>query len=165
MLDQRTFEPFTDPITVFENMPEDHEPMFCIYNGKFNKFIGYSIGEENSLVHLCTLKPNMLIEKVKIMRIEKLQKWAGLEYSTCSDYLIISSSILDPQTEKEYVSLKCFEVSDNKRLNISASLELDEENHGISNVQFFRKIKGSDIFLLACESSIAIVHFEKRNIP
>lgn len=32
LLDSVSGKPVTESIDVFENMPDDHDPMFCIYN-------------------------------------------------------------------------------------------------------------------------------------
>ena len=66
MLDPASSEPVSKSIRVFENIPEDHNAIFCVYNFKFNQLIGYSIGDENSMVHLCTLNDTFQIDKIKI---------------------------------------------------------------------------------------------------
>ena len=148
---------------MFENMPDNHDPMFCIYNQVFNKFIGYSIGADNSLVHLCTLESDMSVQKIKIMKIDKLQKWAGMEFSTDNNLLVTASSVLDQKTNEECLKLIALDISDNKRLNIVSKLELRDTDYGLTSVQFMRKVKGYDVFMIASGNSILVVELKNTS--
>ena len=163
MMDPESNQELSQSIPVFENMPKNHEPMFCLYDVGKNQLIGYSIGEDSSIVHLCSLYPcSKKAEKIKVMKLDNLQKWSGIELSTDGKLLIVSCSEVDHDSTKEKFCLKAINISDGKRLQVVSSIILNEHTPDISSLQFMRKLKGYDLFFLACENSIMVVQF--RNL-
>lgn len=76
----------------------------------------------------------MKVQKIKIMKIDKFQKWAGIEFSTNNELLIVSSSILDQDSNKECIKLIALDISDNKKLDIISSLEIGEKHPNLTSV-------------------------------
>lgn len=162
-MDPESNQELSQSIPVFENMPKNHQPMFCLYDVGKNQLIGYSIGEDSSIVHLCSLYPSSKkAEKIKVMKMDHLQKWSGIELSTDGRLLVVSCSEVDQESSREKFCLKAIDISDGKRLQVVSSITLNEEAPEISSLQFMRKLKGFDIFFLACDNSVLVVQFRNH---
>ena len=98
--------------------------------------------------------------QIKQLKIPKEQKWAGMELTTIGDLMIVANACKKSKPVKtEFMRMMALDLSSMK---INPVCQRDFSSTNFSSVQFMRKIKGYDFFIVACKGSLGIVEFRNK---
>lgn len=158
MMNPTNYEIFGEYFNFF---PNNHTPMFVNVSGKMNKIIGCSLNEEESTSTISILDDwrNPSSSSTNFINVSKGETWAGMELNTEGDILI--GAIQTAQGgNSQYLKMGAYDFSSGNLNPLSQTPFTEPE---FSQVQFMRKVKGYDIFAVACDNNIAIIAFTGRD--
>jgi len=113
--------------------------MFLNICKKRKRIYGYSMSHTDSMFTILAIQNSET--HAKTMNIPPEHKWAGMEGGK----------------KKEFVRVMAFDLENDK---ISPVCHKDFSSYNFSAVQFMRKIKGYDYFVMACRGSLAIIQLK-----
>lgn len=152
MLDNSSFEPLAEYSKFW---PRGYIPMFINVSDSMNRIYGYSLNKKGGIL---TILSNFFQPKehsLDYIKIPPDETWAGMEQSTDGKHLIVSVQSKVPN-EPQYLKMIAYDSS-NYNLQIVARKTFNSSQ--FTTVQFMRKVKGYDYYVVACRNSVAIFCF------
>ena len=147
-----------EPVSTYPGFwPPRLTPMFLTVSGIHNKIFGYSLSNEDSKVTILRNFKNPSRSQVSHQSIPSSETWAGMELSTNGEYVITLIQTSEDYTN-QYMKLAAFDHRRNPT-KLENYCERPFQSHTFSTVQFMRKVKGYDYFVVACFNSLAIFGF------
>lgn len=131
--------------------------MFVNVSGKLNKIVGCSLNQQQSTSTISILDNWRDPENstTNFINVSSGETWAGMELNTEGDVLI--SAIQTAQGgNSQFLKMGAYDFSSGK---INPICQTPFTDPAFSTVQFMRKIKGYDIYAVACNNNIAIIAF------
>jgi hypothetical protein len=136
-----------------------YTPMFLNICKKRKRIYGYSMSHTDSMFTILAIQNSET--HAKTMNIPPEHKWAGMELSTDGNMMVIANAcrVSDGSSsgKKEFVRVMAFDLENDQ---ISPVCHKDFSSYNFSAVQFMRKIKGYDYFVMACRGSLAIIELK-----
>ena len=139
-----------------------YTPMFLNISEVNKRVYGYSMSHEDSIFTILAVQDDET--HAKSLNVPPEHKWAGMELTTDHSLMVIANACkktpksrnYNPHDEKknEYVRIMAVDLTGDK---IKTVCYKDFNSENFSAVQFMRKVKGYDFFMLACKGSIAIL--------
>lgn len=135
--------------------------MFVNVSGSENKMVGCSLNQQQSTSTLSILDnwKNPDNSTTNYINISSGETWAGMELNTTGDTLIAAIQTAEGQNA-QYLKMGAYDFTRGQLVPICQTPFTDR---ALSTVQFMRKIKGYDIFAVACNNNIAIIAFTGRD--
>jgi hypothetical protein len=95
----------------------------------------------------------------KTIIIPKEQKWAGMELTTDEELMVIANTCYgnSKSGRSEFMRMMAVDLSNLKIVTVA---QKDFTDKKMKSVQFMRKVKGYDYFLIACKGSVGIVELK-----
>lgn len=147
-----------EPIAEYRNFwPKDFTPMFLNVNPPQKKIIGYSLSLKGGVVTILSNYPEPNNTQTDFIKIPASETWAGMELNTTATLSIVAVQSKIPD-EPHYLQMMAYDTSN---IKLNAICRQDFKDRRFQSVQFMRKVKGYDIFVLACRNSIGIMGFHK----
>lgn len=135
--------------------------MFINVRSDKSRIYGYSMSNKDSL--FTTLSAKGIQTDIKTVKIPPEQKWAGMELSTDESCMIVANVCKRAPREgqnSEFMRIMAIRVSDDNQISTICYKDFDAKN--FCQVQFMRKVKGYDIFVLASKGSIAVLELKNK---
>lgn len=146
---------------------QGYTPMFLNINETRDTIYGYSMSNSDSMFTVLSI--NGMETTVKSVNIPPEHKWAGMELSTDSKYMIVANACKRPKSERnqgdgkknEFVRMMAIDLNDSDKIKTVCYKDFMKDN--FSAVQFMRKIKGYDLFVVACKGSLAVIQLKGKD--
>lgn len=141
--------------------------MFLNINEKRDTIYGYSMSTNDSMFTVLNIKGNDTT--VRSVNIPPEHKWAGMELTTDGRFMVIANACKRPKNERisgdskknEFVRMMAIDLNNSEKIKTVCSKDFTKGN--FSAVQFMRKIKGYDYFVVACKGSLAVIHLKSKD--
>lgn len=129
--------------------------MFVNTSKHLDRIYGYALNKSGSVFCILCMDENKRERETKYINVPKDQKWAGMEMTTDGELMVVSNACKNSEGEE---TLKMMAI-DLNNLKIRIKAERSFSSRNFNTVQFMKKIKGYDFFVVACKGSIGIVGF------
>ena len=152
MIDNTTYEPLAEYNKFW---PRGFIPMFINVSGSMSRIYGYSLSKQGGIL---TILNNFIEPKnttTDYLRIPPDETWAGMEQSTAGEYIIVSVQSKVPN-QPQYLKMIAYNAS---RTKLSAVAKKTFNSSQFTTVQFMRKVKGYDYYVVACRKFFGIFFF------
>lgn len=156
MIDNTTFEPLAEYNKFW---PRGYIPMFINVSGSMNRIYGYSLSKKGGILTILDNFVEPKKSKTDYVKIPPDETWAGMEQSTDGDYIIVSVQSKVPK-QPQYLKMIAYDAS---RLKLQPVAKKTFNSAQFTTVQFMRKVKGYDYFVVACRNSLAIFCFTGKD--
>jgi hypothetical protein len=154
LLNHKTFK----PIAEYRNFwPKGFTQMFMNICPPQKRILGYSLSVKGGVFSILSNYTQPNSTRTDFIKIPASQTWAGMEQNNDATLTIVAVQNKLPE-QPHYLSMMAYDTS-NIKLNAISRQEFKDRR--FKSVQFMRKIKGYDIFTLACRNSIAIIGYSK----
>lgn len=154
LLNHKTLQPVAEYRRFW---PKGYNPIFMNICPPQKKIFGYSLSQDGGVVSVLSNYTQPSNSKTDFIKIPANQTWAGMEQNTDSSLTIVA--IQNKVARKaSFMSMVAY---DTKQLKLSPLVRQDFKERRFKAVQFMRKIKGYDIFALACRNNMAIIGYSR----
>ena len=131
--------------------------MFINVSGNMDRIYGYSLNRRGGILTVLSHFSNPELTRTDYIKIPQLETWAGMEQNTAGDLLIVS---VQARSDPQYLNMIAYDVSN---LSLKAVSKKMFNSSQFKIVQFMRKVKGYDYFMVACRNSIAVFCFTGKD--
>lgn len=144
-----------------------YTPMFLNINETNDTIYGYSMSNSDSMFTVLSISGSETT--AKSVNIPPEHKWAGMELSTDGKMMIIANACKRPKVDRaradgkknEFVKMMAIDLENLDKIRTVCYKDFTKEN--FSAVQFMRKIKGHDLFIVACKGSLAVIQLKDKD--
>lgn len=161
---------FVQLFEVLDFFPKGYSPMYLATNGDSSLIYGYSYSSRNSVLSVNkqeTINRNQVNVK-KFFEINSNERWVGMDVSFSGEFLIyfsLSKMILKEESSQIQTVLKAEVLSNFSGgiWDVKFTTLFKGEPH--NQAHLVKRIKGYDIFLVACIGTLLVIHLnyeEKR---
>jgi len=133
--------------------------MFVNVSDSMSRIYGYSLSVKGGIL---TILSNFKREKdtrTDYIKIPAYETWAGMEQTTKGDLLVVSVQTRQPN-QPHYLKMIAYNAKEVKLVPVAKKTFNSTQ---FSKVQFMRKVKGYDYYIVACKSSLAIFCFTGKD--
>lgn len=140
--------------------PNGYTPMFACASPIRNKILGYSIQNRESTLTVLHLGNSIQNSPISQIRMNPQETWVGMELTTQGDVLIaaVQTGRGSKNPQDAYMKLCAFNVPSNpQEQQLTMIFQKNFTQPAFKRVQMLKKIKGYDIYMLACSSNLAFI--------
>ena len=146
--------------------PRGFNPMFVCVSPAKNKILGYSMLNRDAVLSIVHLGNNIQNSPINQIPMNPQESWVGMEVTTPGDILIaaVQKGRASKNPEESFLKLCAFTVPQSpQEQQLALIFERGFNQPAFRRVQMLRKVKGYDIFMLACSSNLAFVAFNGQD--
>lgn len=144
-----------------------YTPMFLNINETNDTIYGYSMSNSDSMFTVLSIRGSETT--AKSVNIPPEHKWAGMELSTDGRVMVIANACKRPKTDRtrgdgkknEFVKMMAIDLQNLDKIRTVCYKDFVNDN--FCAVQFMRKIKGHDLFVVACKGSLAVLQLKGKD--
>ena len=154
LLNPQTFQPQAE----FRNFwPQEFTPMFFNISPPQKKILGYSLSTRGGILTILSNYTQPNGTRTDFIKIPASETWAGMEQNNDASLTIVAVQSKIPN-KPHHLKMIAYDTT-NIKLNVVTSMDFNESK--FSAVQFMRKVKGYEIFVIACRNSLAIIGYSQ----
>jgi hypothetical protein len=129
--------------------------MFINVSDSLSRIYGYSLSVKGGILTILSNFDSPSRTRTDYIKIPAFETWAGMEQTTDGSLLIVSVQSRQPG-QPHFLKMIAYDARGNKLISVAKKTFNSPQ---FSKVQFMRKVKGYDYFVVACKNSLAIFCF------
>lgn len=119
------------------------------------------MSSQDSLLTILSIKG--VKTDIQAIKIPPEHKWAGMELSSNESCMVVANACKKNNANAqggEFMRVMALKIGDDNKMSTVCYKDFDSKS--FCQVQFMRKVKGYDIFILASKGSIAVIELKNK---